>query len=224
MVTPLEDGHATVDSRPSLFRGETQRLLALTDGVFSIVMTLLVFNLALPKDRPEVGLIRVLGELWPNFAAYGISVGLVGIYWNAHQGMFRFIVRTSLELNWLNLVFLAFLSLLPFSTSVLAGHSSDPIGLAIYGGNLLLIGLSLVPIWRHSTKGRRLVPQSMTSAEVAFGYTRILGGVVAYGLATAMAFVDTGLALALLAAVPLVYIFPAVTRVWSRFHGINPSR
>ena len=51
---------------------------ALTDGVFAIVMTLMVFNISLPKDRPITNLRQELFALWPSFVAYAISFGMAG--------------------------------------------------------------------------------------------------------------------------------------------------
>ena len=64
------------DDKHSLFGSGLRRLEALTDGVFAIVMTLMVFNLALPKDKPITSLRRELLDLWPNFLAYAISFGI----------------------------------------------------------------------------------------------------------------------------------------------------
>ena len=173
--------------QPSIFGGETHRLSALTDGVFSIVMTLMVFNISLPKDRPSGNLTMALLGLWASFLAYGISFGLVGIYWSAHHSMFRFIQRTSHELVWLNIVFLAFVALVPFSTTLLAAHHSEPVALIVYGGNLILIGLSLLPLWWHATVGGRLVQRDLPVAVVRYGKSRILVGIIGYGLATVLA-------------------------------------
>ena len=206
--------------QPSIFGGETHRLSALTDGVFSIVMTLMVFNISLPKDRPSGNLTMALLGLWASFLAYGISFGLVGIYWSAHHSMFRFIQRTSHELVWLNIVFLAFVALVPFSTTLLAAHHSEPVALIVYGGNLILIGLSLLPLWWHATVDRRLVQRDLPDAVVRYGRSRILVGIIGYGLATVLALCSTEMSFVLFALVPLMYIVPPVQRAWLRFYGL----
>jgi uncharacterized membrane protein len=214
---------STSPQPPSIFGGETHRLSALTDGVFSIVMTLMVIDLALPKDRPTEALSRALLDLWPNFLAYAISFGLLGIYWLAHHGMFRFIRRTSHELVWLNVVFLAFVSLVPFSTAVLSAHHTEPLALGIYGGTLTLIGLALLPLWLHATRGRRLVDPDLPEGVVRYGFSRVLVGVVGYSLATILAVVRPWLGLVVFAAVPLLYILPPVQVFWWRRFGLGAS-
>ena len=81
---------------------------------------------------------------------YAISFGMAGIYWSASHNMFRFIRRSSHELVWLTILFLAFISLLPFSTGLLARFHDDVTALVFYGGNLELIGFSLLWIWGSS--------------------------------------------------------------------------
>jgi uncharacterized membrane protein len=199
----------------------TARHEALADGVFAIVMTLLVFELAPPKDRMSSGLEQALSDLGPSFVAYAISVGLVGIYWSAHHAMFLVIERTDLALNWLNLLFLAVVSLVPFSTRLLALHGSHPLAIAIYGANLGLVGLALLTLWSHATHDHRLIPESTLSGMVAYGRSRCLVGVVGYGLATALAWVDPRISLGMFALVPLLYILPPIQGVWSRAFGID---
>jgi uncharacterized membrane protein len=207
--------------RHAIFGSELKRLEALTDGVFAIVMTLMVFNLALPKDRPITSLRHELLDLWPSFLAYAISFGMAGIYWSANHNMFRFIKRTSHELIWLTMLFLAFVSLLPFSTGILARFNDDPTALLFYGGNLELIGLSLFWIWCHSTRGRRLTDPSLPGSVIRFGRSRILAGIVGYGVATSLALVNTTAALTIFLLIPCLFIIPTVQRWWTSKYGLE---
>jgi uncharacterized membrane protein len=75
-------------------------------------------------------------NLWPSFVAYAISFGMAGIYWSANHNMFRFIKRSSHELHWLTILFLAWVSLLPFSTGLVARFHDDVTALVFYGINL----------------------------------------------------------------------------------------
>ena len=200
--------------------GETNRHEALADGVFSIVMTLLVFEIMPPKDRPDLDVGRMLLGLWPSFLAFAISVGLVGIFWTAHRSQFRVIRRSDHGLNWLNLLFLAAVSLLPFSTRLVAGRHGEPPALAVYGANLSLIGLTLLAVWHHATAGRRLVDEGLPESAVRYGYSRCLVGACGYALGAALAFVSPPLALSVFAGVPMLYILPAWQRAWLRRYGL----
>lgn len=204
-----------------LASGDTQRLETLADGVFAIVMTLLVFEITPPKDRPAEDLARVLYNLWPSFLAYAVSVGLVGIYWSAHRSQFRIIRRTDHALNWLHLLFLAVVSLLPFSTRLLAGYHTEPLALGLYGLNLCAIGLSLLGVWVHATNGRKLIDPSLPESVVRYGYSRCAVGAFCYGLGAAAAFLSTPVALTIFATVPVLYILPSLQRFWLRLFGIT---
>src|SRR5262249_46453987 len=72
-------------------RTGTQRIEALGDGVFAIVMTLLIFDLKLPEVEAPAALGPALLALWPSFLAFAISFGLLGIYWLGHRAQFQFI-------------------------------------------------------------------------------------------------------------------------------------
>src|SRR5262249_31212768 len=124
-------------------RTGTQRIEALGDGVFAIVMTLLIFDLKLPEVEAPAALGPALLALWPSFLAFAISFGLLGIYWLGHRAQFQFIQYSDHGLHWLNILILACVSLLPFSTKLLGRYPSERVALAGYGANLIVIGLSL---------------------------------------------------------------------------------
>jgi uncharacterized membrane protein len=136
--------------------------------------------------------------------------------------MFRFIRRTSHELVWLNILFLAFVSLVPFSTALLAAHYTEPLALGIYGLTLMLIGLSLLPLWWHASHGRRLVDPHLPENVVRFGFSRMVVGVVAYAIGTILALLNPALGLIVFACVPLLYILPPLQVLWWRRFGLGP--
>jgi len=212
-----------MEEKHALFGSGINRLEALTDGVFAIVMTLMVFNISLPRDKEITSLREELLNLWPSFVAYAISFGMAGIYWSANHNMFRFIKRSSHELHWLTILFLAWVSLLPFSTGLIARFHDDVTALVFYGINLELIGLSLFWIWCHATRRRRLTDPHLSDAVIRFGQTRIVTGIVGYGAATALAFASTLAALVMFLLIPSLFILPVIQRIWSRKFGLLPG-
>jgi uncharacterized membrane protein len=97
----------------------TGRTEAFSDGVFAIVITLLVLDLVNPKYEPG-GLGAGLAKLWPAYLAFALSFVYVGVLWLNHHALFRRIGRLSLGLNWLNLGLLLGAVIIPFPTAVLA--------------------------------------------------------------------------------------------------------
>jgi uncharacterized membrane protein len=211
------------NNKYTLFGSGINRLEALTDGVFAIVMTLMVFNISLPKDRLITNLRQELFDLWPSFVAYAISFGMAGIYWSANHNMFRFIRRNSHELIWLTILFLSFVSLLPFSTGLLSRYHDDVTALIFYGANLELIGLSLFWIWCHSTRTRRLTDPHLPDSVIRFGESKILTGIIGYGIATGLAFWNTTAALVVFLMVPMLFILSPVQNFWTRKYGLHQT-
>ena len=81
-----------------------QRLIALADGVFAIVMTLLVFELSVPLATDSEGLTKELAEMWPEFSVYVLSFMVLGVFWLVHHLVFDTVERYDTTLIWLNIV------------------------------------------------------------------------------------------------------------------------
>ncbi|MCF0091401.1 TMEM175 family protein [Micromonospora sp. MH99] len=136
------------------------RLVAFSDGVFAIAVTLLVLEIQPPKDFGR--LLPGLGALWPSYLGYALSFLLVGQVWVNHHVMFdrvRHVDRPVLFLNTLLLMVIAFL---PFSTSLLADALRAEQGLrtavVVYGTTLWLAAALFNVIWVHLRRARLLDP------------------------------------------------------------------
>lgn len=193
---------------------ETGRVENLADGVFSIVMTLLVFELNLPSMESGTNLAPALLSLWPKFLAFAISFALLGIYWLGHRSQFNYIKRADHVSHWLNILFLACVSLVPFSTKVLGRFPQERLALILYGVNLIVIGLVLYWKWRYAIQGHRLVDREVPEMIARFGTLRCLLAPACYAVGIGIAFVNPTLTLILYACVPALYIIPGLQRVW----------
>jgi uncharacterized membrane protein len=120
----------------------TTRLEAFSDGVFAIVITLLVLDLKVPES-PD----RLLGQLadeWPFFLGYLVSFAFIGGVWIAHTGLTRLLDAADAVFLGLNLILLLFVSFLPFTTKLLTTHMVDAgqrVAVVMFGANLTLAGL-----------------------------------------------------------------------------------
>jgi uncharacterized membrane protein len=136
------------------------RLEALSDGVFAIAMTLLVLDIKLPDiSRREPGrIVEAFRTLGPAFLSFALTFVLAGAFWYLHHVTFhntRYITR---GLAMINVIFLMFVSLLPFSTSVLPRLGlGNSIGQAVYFANQLALGAVLNVIWWFAGKHKLLV-------------------------------------------------------------------
>jgi uncharacterized membrane protein len=120
----------------------TTRLEAFSDGVFAIVITLLVLDLKVPES-PD----RLLGQLadeWPFFLGYLVSFAFIGGVWIAHTRLTRLLDAADSVFLGLNLILLLFVSFLPFTTKLLTTHMVDAgqrVAVVMFGANLTLAGL-----------------------------------------------------------------------------------
>lgn len=136
------------------------RLLALSDGVFAIAMTLLVLDIPLPRlaHYTNADLLAALQELLPNVASFALSFTLVGVYWLTHRGLLRGVARTDTRLVLLNLVMLILVCVVPFTAGVLSRYGSLATAVILYASNVGLLGVMAVLIQLHLSHRRLLAP------------------------------------------------------------------
>lgn len=193
----------------------TSRIEALTDGVIAIVMTLMVFEIRLPPSEGQTLGASLVG-LWPEFFAYGISFLQLGIYWSGHRTQFSFLVREDHVLRWICMLFLALVSLIPFSANLIGAHMNDPLALGLYAANLIAVSLVLHGQWLYATRGHRLVAADIPPEVVSTGHRRTVTAPLLYLAGAALAVVSPVLTLVVFALVPIFYLFPVlIDRLWA---------
>lgn len=136
----------------TMFEIGKTRIETLSDGIFAIVMTLLILELHvpnLPTNAPNVEVVPALIALWPKFLSYMVAFVSLGFFWVGHHIMYHGIRRADRTLLWLNIFFFMFVSLLPFSTSVLNAFSQAFIAPLFFGTNLAIIGWLLFFQWSY---------------------------------------------------------------------------
>jgi len=123
-----------------------QRLAALSDGIFAVAMTLLVLDLIVPTTdavHSEHDLWRALVAMSPGLLMFGMRVLTLGIFWVGQQTQLNHLERSDRDLSWIHIAFLGVVSLIPFSTALLAQFTHYRIALLIYGMNIVVIGGAL---------------------------------------------------------------------------------
>jgi uncharacterized membrane protein len=193
----------------------TGRIEALSDGVFAIIMTLLVFEITIPSVPPQE-LPAALISLWPYFVGYAISFVLLGIYWTGHRAQYIYILHADTNLHWLNMLFFSLCGLVPFSTGLVSRYPEQPLSVVFYGLNLALIGVALYLHWLYATHDSRLVADDLTPLVRRFGAQRCLLAPAIYVVAIAVGLVNPTISLLVYALVPIFYILPSFQRLWLR--------
>lgn len=138
-----------------------KRIATLSDGIFAIVMTLLVIELAvpiIPKLQASRELTGMLIEMWPKFIAFVLSFIVLGGFWFGIHNLFRFIKYSDPKFIWINIIFLMFISLIPFSTALIGEyHIYSKAAVIFYGVNGFLAMLMVLFIWIYASNGYKLI-------------------------------------------------------------------
>ena len=124
---------------PSREDAETEfnRVVAFSDGVFAIAITLLVLTLEIPAGVDDVG--QELRDRAEEFLAYGLSFAVLGKFWITHHSFFGSLARFDARLMALNLLYLAFIALVPFTSDLLGDYSDQTVAVIIYALNMAAI-------------------------------------------------------------------------------------
>ena len=104
------------------------RLESFSDGVFAIVITLLILNVHLDRDQELT--LQSLASLGPEMLAFALTFVIVGVYWVSHQSMMHMIKAVDRRLLWLNLLLLLAGVFIPFPAYLLGRHVGRPLGCA----------------------------------------------------------------------------------------------
>ncbi len=177
------------------------RLEAFSDGVFAIIITIMVLELV----PPEGSTVESLGPLWPTFLAYLLSFALLGTWWANHHHLLHAAKTVNGLVLWANLHLLFWISLFPFGTAWIGDTKFAPIPVAAYGVLLSLAGTA------YYLLVRALIRTPGQSPALAAAIGRDLKGkasTVLFLVAIPIALAAPALALAIYAGVVMLWIVP----------------
>jgi len=165
---------------------DVDRLVAFSDGVYAIAITLLVLSLSVPNG-PNDKLGDELRGLGPQLLSYALSFAVIGRYWVAHHGMFRTLRRVNGPLLALNLVLLGFIALLPFPTQVLGDYGDTTLGTIIYAVTICAVGslTSLVGWYMVHAGLSTATPPSVVRSRIVHGMVVVVVFAISIPIAVA---------------------------------------
>ena len=191
------------------------RLESLTDGVFAIIMTILVFNISVPElilftegDFASERLSAKFADLWPDFLAYVISFSTLGAFWVAHHRIFRWILYVDRPLIWINISFLMIIGLIPFSTTLLTQYLDSQNSIFAFSFNAILAGLLIYLIYYYVKRNPDLVDKSVQALIEKSSSRRIVATILTYSVAIIFSFIYLQASLFLLLLVLIPEIIP----------------
>jgi uncharacterized membrane protein len=183
-------------------RTDLGRIMAFTDGVMAVAITLLVLNLEVPRV-PASELNEAVADLLPSLIAYLLAFALVGRFWIVHHRLFETLRAFDATLMTLNLAFLAFIVLVPFGTELFDRYTDEPLAAAVFGA---IMGLAALTHWSMSahTLRRGYVHESLRADRLPFAQPIGLGFTALFLLSVPVAYLSTSVAALMWAAtIPL---------------------
>jgi uncharacterized membrane protein len=139
---------------------EFSRLVAFSDGVFAIAITLLVLQLNIPEHLPAGStLFEEIVNQEGDLIAYGISFAVLGKLWLSHHRFFSAVERFDSVLMGLNLLYLAWIVLVPFTSEVLGDYGDDPAGVITYAAIMSAVSLTFQAQITYAFRNGLLRPQ-----------------------------------------------------------------
>ena len=188
---------------------ESNRVEAFSDGVFAIVITLLVLDLKAPAAKGAV--LHDLLVQWPAYLAYLASFAFVGVIWINHHNLFTRIAWVNGGLLWRNLALLGAMSVIPFPTAVvssafqLRSHGDERTALILYG----VVGVASAATWlllfHFLSRSPGLLEREAHATFFAGERHRAVIGVIAYAVAAACALWLPVAGLVIICVLPIFY-------------------
>ena len=192
-------------------RMPTARIEAFSDGVFAIIITLLVLEIHVPQVQGRdisAGLAHSLLAMAPKFLAYIMSFVIVCIWWVAHHHLFHVLKRSDRGLLWLNSLFLLWLAFIPFPTALMGDFPGERIAVMGYGTVATLAAVSFTCMRYYAFYLAKLVDERIDQRLLQSAMLKSVLNPVLHAVAVLVAFFDTRLSIALYIILPLMFFIP----------------
>ena len=177
------------------------RLLALTDGVVAIALTLLVLQLQIPATQNLEDDTHSASALWhalqvdgAELTSYLVSFFIIAQFWLVHHRVLRNMRGHSEGLAWRNFAFLLTLTLMPFTSDLLGRYGDNPLAITLFGLNLLAISFTTQWIQLYADRHQLIDDERRSRVEERVGRARAVLTVGVVSLALVLGWTDTGLA------------------------------
>ena len=185
------------------------RLMALSDGVIAIAITILVLGIDIPKDYSfsEQGLLAFLGRIEHDVVVYAASFCIIAVFWLQHHAIFHYFRYCNRTLIWLNILFLFTITLVPLLAKLKFVYKDEPKVVLLFGTGFILCALILLALWRYAvSKSEILVRPTIDPAVIRSMTRRILVAPLIALVAICVSFVNVRVGTHLFMAIPLFYL------------------
>jgi uncharacterized membrane protein len=185
---------------------DPRRVMALTDALFAIIMTLLVLDIHVPQLSAGESLSTTfLLEVWPNVVVFVISFVLTGLFWMGHRDMFNMVRGVERELVWLNILYMLPVALVPYAAALLGAYSQDALALRLYGLLLMLIALMRLMMWLYISRRPHLLIERIDRRTLRSGALQSIALILLFLIAMLFAGFAPYVSLGIYAVGPVFY-------------------
>jgi uncharacterized membrane protein len=149
---------------------DSSRVVGFTDGLFVVAATLLVVSIdipTIPERDVATQLPHVLDDIVPQLLSYFISFAVIVLFWFRHHALFGRVHTHDARFVALNMVFLAFIAVLPFPSELLGKYGEEKISVVIYAINVLVLSSLLISLYLYSER------KGLVDADVEGGIYRV---------------------------------------------------
>ena len=195
------------------------RIAALSDGIFAFAATVLVLDFHAPEPadiHSEAELLHALAASAPRLLPWLLSLVTLGIFWLGQQTQLSQLARSNRDLAWLHFVFLAIVTVLPFSTKLLADFLTYRTAFLIYWLNIALLGAALYAAWTCAERAKLIQEEARGDISRAVK-RRIVMAQSLYGIGALAGLVNVTLGITLILLIQLNYAIgprlPALSRL-----------
>jgi uncharacterized membrane protein len=165
--------------------GSPKRLAQLSDGVFAIVMTLLVLQIALPRGSSSE-LPHELRLLIPTLLAYALTFVTLGTLWFGNRTQSEFVRKADHPLVWLTLLMLLFVTLVPFSAGLIGRYPESRVAVVLYGVHLTVVFTLHACLWLYASLRPHLLRKGMTARYLKWSRLAAFVAAMGYAIATGL--------------------------------------
>ncbi len=193
----MTEKNPETDRKPQeIERGrDVERTIYFSDAVIAIAITLLALELKLPQNLASGELLQHLIGLLPMLYTFLISFWVIAAYWMAHHRIFNYIRGYDGGLLRINFLFLMWIVLVPFSSSLIGEYGDLQLPFVIYVSHLILASLTLTWLGRHASQNPHLMQPGVDPQAVRrYGTRRLWLMLAVFALAIGVSFFDTGTA------------------------------
>ena len=172
-----------------------EHITSFADAIFAFSITFMAITIDIPNLAQNLTQAQVIDKLLqsiPEFEIYAISFFVIGVYWIAYHQIFNRIVNSDMTVTWLTLIFLFFITLIPFATNMQIGFGY-PILFVLFALVLAMAGALLTITWLHATKNK-LIDKDLTQREIHNVLLEAIVPTVVYFLSILVSFSDLQIA------------------------------